>query len=269
MAGLLPVTLFAMSAAAERAPSSRLVDRVSVALGRSRLGRRWIGHLAARRPDLLLKALGYSLSSAAELEGAQWPASLARFEDVAPIVLSSNAANRGVSSMSVVEVAHLWRLAAESPARTLIEIGRERGGSTLVMAAAMAKDATLYSYDPQSKHGAQGQEFDRQLSNALARYGLDEHVRILQEDSKTATAPSGSYGLVLVDGDPSYDGTRSDFERFCLHLAPGGRALFHDAVAGGPRERELAPLLREIEADSTFERQPDVGTFADFKRLTT
>jgi predicted O-methyltransferase YrrM len=262
-----PVTLFAMSAAAERAPTSRLVDRASVALGRSRLGRRWIGHLAARRPDLLLKALGYS--SAAELEGAQWPASLARFEDVAPIVLSSNAANRGVSSMSVVEVAHLWRLAAESPARTLIEIGRERGGSTLVMAAAMAQDATLYSYDPQSKHGAQGQEFDRQLSNALARYGLDEHVRILEEDSKTATAPSGSYGLVLVDGDPSYAGTRSDFERFCVHLAPGGRALFHDAVAGGPRERELAPLLREIEGDSTFERQPDVGTFADFKRLIT
>ena len=128
----------------------------------------------------------------------------------------------------------------------------------------MADGATLYSYDPQSKHGAVGQEFDRQLAHALARYGLDARVRVLEDDSRTATPPPGRYGLVLVDGDPSYAGTRSDFDRFCRNLAPARRALFHDAVAGGPRERELAPLLREIEADPVFRREPDVGTFADF-----
>lgn len=251
---------------ANRGMTSQLVRRMSVALGSSRVGRRWVSHLAFERPDLLLGTLGYSLSSAARLREAQWPSSLEGFEDVAPIVLSSNAANRGVSSMSLVEVAHLWRLSAEAPTKTLIEIGRERGGSTLVIAAAMAADATLHSYDPQSKHGAGGREFDDQLRDALVRYGLQTRVRIVEEDSKTAALPPGEYGLVLVDGDPSYAGTRSDFERFCRRLAPGGRALFHDAAAGGPRERELAPLLREIEADSTFERRPDTGTFADFAR---
>jgi predicted O-methyltransferase YrrM len=241
---------------------------MSASAGTSRVGRRFVAHLAADRPDLLLRALGYTLSEHAHLDSLSvWPPSLDRFEDVAPVVLSSNEANRGVSSMSLVEVAHLWRLAADTPTPTIVEIGRERGGSTLVIAAAMMKDATLYSFDPQSKHGGgRGAMFDEQLQGALARYGLDTHVRISLEDSRFAELPPGEYGLVLIDGDPTYAGTRSDFERFCQRLAPGGRALFHDAAAGGPRQQELAPLLREIRADPTFERQADVGTFADFKR---
>ena len=78
--------------------------------------------------------------------------------------------------------------------------------------------------------------------------------------------PEGEYALVLVDGDPSYEGTRLDFERFGRRLRPGGRVLFHDAVAGGPRAPQLAPLVAEIGGDPDFERQPDVGTFADFRR---
>jgi hypothetical protein len=31
----------------------------------------------------------------------------------------------------------------------------------------------------------------------------------------------------------------------------------------------LAPLLRDIESDPAFERQPDAGTFADFLRRVT
>lgn len=243
--------------------------RLSVALGDSRAGRRWISYLAVERPELLLNSLGYSFSSSANLDRVDWPVNLDRFEDIAPIVLSSNTANRGVSAMSLVEVAHLWRLAGSSPTKTLIEIGRERGGSTLVITAAMASDSMLHSYDPQSKHGTQGREFDRQLGSALARYGLDGRVTIHAEDSRTATPPDGAYGLVLIDGDPTYEGTRSDFERFGRRLGRGGRVLFHDAAAGGPREQELAPLLREIESDAAFERQPDAGTFADFMRKVT
>ena len=134
-------------------------------------------------------------------------------------MLSSNRANRVISSMSLVEVAHLWRLSAASPTKTLIEIGRERGGSTFVMAAAMPGDATLYSYDPQSKHGSAGQLFDRQIKDALARYALDERVHIVEESSATGASPPGTYGVVLVDGDRSYTGLRSDYERFCRHLA--------------------------------------------------
>jgi predicted O-methyltransferase YrrM len=233
----------------------------------SALGRRLFGHVAVVRPDLLLDPLGFTLSRNARLSDVDaWPAALETFADVAPLVLSSNAANRGVASMWLVEVAHLWRLAADAGDATIVEIGRERGGSTLVLAAAMGQEATLYSFDPQRKHPGVGKEFDDDLFDVLSRYGLSERVRLIQEDSHFAEVPPGEYALVLVDGDPSLEGTRSDFERFCRRLRPAGHALFHDAAPAGPRHADLKPLIAEIESDSGFERLPDVGTFVDFVR---
>ena len=231
------------------------------------VGRRLIGELAVERPGMLCGAVGAAMSRRSRFANvAVWPRELLGFEDVAPIVLSSNAANRAIASMRLDEVAHLWRLARQSGPGTLIEIGRERGGSTLVLSAAMHLEAVLISFDPQTKQGDRGRTFDDELSEALSRYGLDERVKLLVEDSHTATPPEGEYTLVLIDGDPSLDGTRADFERFGRRVRPGGRVLFHDAAPGGPRHATLSPLLTEVEAEAEFERQPDVGTFADFQR---
>jgi predicted O-methyltransferase YrrM len=164
------------------------------------------------------------------------------------------------------EAAHLWRLAAQAGPATLIEIGRERGGSTLLLAAATHPGASIYSYDPQTKHSEAGQEFDAQLSAALVRYDLGRRVHLIQEDSHVSPVPDGEFALVLVDGDPSLAGTRIDYERFCTRIRPGGHALFHDAAPGGVRSETLAPLMAEIENGSLFERQQDVGTFVHFRR---
>jgi predicted O-methyltransferase YrrM len=213
----------------------------------------------------LLGALGFSVSRDARFSRIDaWPSSAASFEDVAPLVLSSNPANRGLAAMSLVEIAHLWRLGAEAGESTVVEIGRERGGSTFVLAAALAGRGRLISYDPQGKLGSL--DYDVELREALARFGLDANVDLSVEDSHQAVLPEGEYALVLVDGDPSYEGTRRDFERFGCRLRPGGHILFHDAVAGGPRVRQLTPLVEEIERDDEFERRPDVGTFAHFVR---
>jgi predicted O-methyltransferase YrrM len=130
----------------------------------------------------------------------------------------------------------------------------------------MHAGATLHSFDPESKHGTRGEEFDAELADVLARHDLATNVRLVQEDSQVAALPEDQYALVLVDGDPSLAGTRLDFERFGRRLRPGGHALFHDAAPGGPRHDELEPLVAEIERDDDFVRQPDVGTFVDFVR---
>lgn len=216
---------------------------------------------------MLCGAVGPAMSRRSRFANVTvWPHELLAFEDVAPIVLSSNAANRGIASMRLDEVAHLWRLARASGPGTLIEVGRERGGSTLVLAAAMDPDATLVSFDPQTKQAERGVSFDEELAEALSRYGLDTRVRLVAEDSHTARPPDGDYALVLIDGDPSLEGTRTDFARFGRRVRPGGRVLFHDAAPGGPRNASLAPLLGELDADAEFERLPNVGTFADFRR---
>jgi predicted O-methyltransferase YrrM len=230
----------------------------------TKLGRSLVSVAAVERPDVLLGALGWSVSRDCRFRNlAEWPRSLSGFEDVAPLVHSSNAANRGLAAMSLVETAHLWRLAADTSTDQVIEIGRERGGSTFVLGVALGGRGRLVSFDPQSKLGSAA--FDDELRAALERYDI-RNVDLRLEDSHAAELPEGEYSLVLIDGDPTYEGTKRDFERFCRRLRRGGHALFHDATAGGPRTRQLAPLMEEIEADPEFERQPDVGTFAHFVR---
>jgi predicted O-methyltransferase YrrM len=221
---------------------------------------------ARERPDVLADALGWAHARVASLDGVPRDAGeLRSFEDVAPLVLTSSAADRGAASMRLDELAHLWRLARAAGPGTLVEIGRERGGSTLTLAAAVDPGGVVWSFDPQTKHGDGA--MDDALRAALERYGLGDRVRLVAEDSHTAEPPPGEYALVLVDGDPTTHGARLDFERYCLRLRPAGRALFHDATAGAPRHAALAPLLAEIEARAEFRRLPDIGTFTDFVRV--
>ena len=243
-----------------RKPARRVVRR----LLDSRAGRALVGVAALERPDVLLGALGFTLSRDARFTRITWPSSVSSFEDVAPLVLSSNPANRGLAAMTLAEAAHLWRLAAAVGDGTIVEIGRERGGSTFVLAAALANRGRLVSYDPQGKLGST--DYDAELRAALEHFGLAANVELSLEDSHVADPPKGEYALVLVDGDPSYEGTRLDFERFARRLGSGGHVLFHDAVAGGPRARQLAPLMAEIDADPDFDRRPDVATFAHYTR---
>jgi predicted O-methyltransferase YrrM len=168
--------------------------------------------------------------------------------------------------MRLDEIGFLWRAAAAA-GDTLVEIGRERGGSTVVLASAMSPESTLWSYDPQTKLG--DHDLDSELSALLARLGLEDKVHLIVEDSHLADPPPGEYGLVLIDGDPSIEGTRLDFERYAKRLRDGGLALFHDATPGAPRATQLAPLLVEIGTHPGFARQPDVGTFAVFARSTS
>ena len=238
------------------------------ALTRTRIGRRVLAKLVLSTEDLSLQTLGWSLATRASLpEAEQLPVSLDGFDQVAPLVLSSNPANRGLASMRLDEAAHLWSVARSAGDATLVEIGRERGGSTLLLAGAMAPGAELHSYDPQTKLG--GASPDASLAAVLDRYGLSGRVQLHVADSHTVEPPAGELGFVLVDGDPSYEGTRLDYERFCLRLRPRGHALFHDAVPPGPRHEALAPLLVEIEREGEFDRLPDVGTFAHFRRRGT
>ncbi len=175
----------------------------------SRIGRSLATVAAQERPEILLGALGWSLSGNRRFSDVErWPESVSGFEDIAPLV-------------------------------------------------------RLVSFDPQGKLGTSS--YDDELSSALARYGI-RNVELRLEDSHTADLPEGEYSLVLVDGDPSYDGTERDFDRFCRRLRPGGHALFHDAAPGGARSRQLAPLVEEIGRDPDFDRQPDVGTFVHFIR---
>src|SRR4051794_18004772 len=243
-------------------PMRKLLRRLVAAIVPTDVGRALLIVAASERPDVVADSLGYVHARGARIQLEEWPVRRPTFDEIAPLLLTSSAANRGLSSMRLDEVAFLWRAAAAVGEGTLVEIGRERGGSTLLLASAMSALSELFSFDPQSKLG--DSDLDRELLELLRRLGIDGRVRLIAEDPHVAEPPPGQYGLVLIDGDQSTEGMRLDFDQYGRRLRSGGLALFHDATPGEKRAVAMAPLLVEIEADPEFARQPDVGTFAVF-----
>lgn len=202
----------------------------------------------------------------------RWPASLEGFEDLA-FLFSSNQLSRGIASLQLDEAALLYRLARNVPSGAAVaEIGRFKGGSTLLLASALPAGAELWSYDLHVALRADmsGPELDAELTGALERYGLRDRVHLVVGDSRVVEPPPRAPALVFVDGDHSYEGARADYERWSGLLAPGGHLLFHDAVdAGGYGNHYpgIARLVEEIERDDrSLERQPDAGSIAHFTR---
>lgn len=239
------------------------------ALARTSLGSRALASLVASDPQLAIEALGPRLRG--DDGFARVPAEPRGFEDLA-FLFASNQLNRGIASLDLDEAAYLWRLVRGLEPGTLVEIGRFRGGSTFLIAAAMDERSRLVSYDLHVKGGS-GEERDRQLLAALEQAGLAGRVGLVVGDSRTAPAPEDPCALVFVDGDHSYEGVRADYERWREHVAPAGHLLFHDAVATRElttRDPNVARLIAEIEHDDReLERVGAAGSLVDFRRASS
>ena len=202
----------------------------------------------------------------------RWPETLEGFEDLA-FLFSSNQLSHGIASLQLDEAALLYRLAARAaPGAAVVEIGRFKGGTTLLLASALPDAAELWSYDLHValRPDLSGPQLDAELRTALERYGLAARVHLVVGDSRTAEPPPRAAELVFVDGDHTYEGARADYERWRELVAPGGHLLFHDAVDTGGYGNHypgIAKLVGEIERDDAdLERQPDTGSIAHFRR---
>jgi predicted O-methyltransferase YrrM len=201
----------------------------------------------------------------------RWPDALHGFEDLA-FLFSSNQLNHGIASLQLDEAALLYRLACRvATDGAAVEIGRFKGGSTLLLASALADGAALWSYDLHValRPDLSGPQLDSELRAALDRYGLSGRVHLVVGDSRTVEPPPRPCSLVFVDGDHTYEGARADYERWSELVAPGGHLLFHDAVDTGGYGNHypgVARLVSEIGHDERFERLPGAGSIAHFAR---
>ena len=203
---------------------------------------------------------------------ARWPDSIEGFEDLA-FLFSSNQLSHGIASLQLDEAALLYRLARNVPQGAAVaEIGRFKGGSTLLLASALPDGAELWSYDLHValRPDLPGPQLDAELSAALERFGLRERVHLVVGDSRVVEPPPRECALVFVDGDHTYEGARADYERWSRLVAPGGHLLFHDAVDAGGYGNHYPGIVRLVEEiqreDAAYERQPDAGSIAHFTR---
>ena len=195
-----------------------------------------------------------------------WPERIAGFEDLA-FLFSSTILAHGVASLRFDEAAYLYRLVRDLNPRTVVEIGRFRGGSTFLFAAAI-EDGVVHSYDLETRQGRAGADLDRELVEALRRYGLEERVRLITADSRTADPPGAEIDLLFIDGDHRETGVRADFERWAPWLSPRGHLLFHDAVAAPDLvpTNETGPARVAAQTGEEWEGRAGAGSLAHFTR---
>jgi predicted O-methyltransferase YrrM len=248
-----------------RGLTKTLVARIAA----STPGRRALAAVADTEPAVLVEALGPKVNRTARFGAVhEWPDAVDAFEDLA-FLFSSNQLHHAIISMTVHEGAYLFALANSLDAATIVEIGRSKGGSTMLLAAAMTPGSRLISYDLHVKASA-GRRSDAELLAALRRYGLDKRVELVVADSRTVEGPA-ECDLVLVDGDHTYEGVRADWEAWRPRIRVGGHVVFHDAVPDGlatPHEGVIR-LMDEIRASQPeFAEIGGSGTLAHFERLT-
>jgi len=201
---------------------------------------------------------------------ASWPRRAASFEDL-DFLFTSGQLNHGIASLRFDEAALLFRLARSLGPATIVELGRFKGGSTFLLAVAMAPGSELWSYDLHLEvpAGATGEELDSELGAALQRYGL-AGVHLVVADTRTVEQPSPELDLLFIDADHRYEGVRADFERWGTRVRPGGHVLFHDAVDDGGWGTGYPGVRRLVEevtrAGGQFRRAEGAGTIAHFVR---
>lgn len=193
------------------------------------------------------------------------------FEDLAGL-FSSSILNHGAISMPIRQAAYVFGVARRSGARTAIEIGRWRGGSTILLAAALGPGGKVWSIDLGEKEarslGSVG-GLDAQTKAFCEGHGLD--VELLVGDSRTIDVDTGEVDVVLIDGEHSYDAARNDFERFGRRVRVGGAVLFDD-VADDPilpaLKGEVDRAVDEVVAGGDFVLRQVVNRLAHVERVS-
>ena len=159
-------------------------------------------------------------------------------------------------------------------AKKAIEIGRWRGGSTLVLAARWDVTASSGRSTSARRHervlGEDEEALDEETRRFCERFGLD--VDLVVGDSHTLELDTGEVDVVLVDGDHTYEGTRTDVERWGRRLRIGGALFVDDAFDDYfvPSHPESAGrVVRELQAAGDFRLVKAADRLAHLERVAS
>jgi predicted O-methyltransferase YrrM len=193
------------------------------------------------------------------------------FEHLAGLFTSSSL-DHYIISMTIRQAAYLFGLIRQVKPHKVIEVGRYRGGSTLVIAAAMNGEGEFWSIDI-GEQGynlppSMGNQFDKRLASVCDRYGL--RANLVTGDSRTIDVDTGEVDLVLIDGDHTYEGAKNDFERFGRRTRRGGSLLVDDVFDEPLFENQhlgVRRVVEEVIAQGGFKLIRAVDRLAHLERI--
>lgn len=184
------------------------------------------------------------------------------FDDLLPL-FHLGQQNRGLLRQEFDEAALLYRVVSQMQTPYGVEIGRLKGGSTLLLASAVGQGGKIISIDIAPLE-------DTPLRRVLEQLGLMDRVELITGDANLVTV-EGSLDFVFIDGDHSYEGARKDHDRWTPRLKPGGIAIYHDmalARKNASQWSSLRKLRQEIldTQEDQFELVEEKGSMSVFRR---
>lgn len=226
--------------------------------------------------NLLLQVFGPRLNRKPNLDNMTFDLDASNslgFEHLAGL-FASNSLNHAVIGMPIRQAAYLFGLIQQMKARKVIEIGRYKGGSTLLLSVAMKGQGTLWSVDIGEKEvrmfrDGNAHSFDDQLRDVCMKLDL-KNIEVIVGDSRTLEIETGDVDLVFIDGDHSYEGVKNDFERFGRRVRVGGALLFDDTFDEEffkTHTESVGRLVREILAEGQFKLIKGVNRLSHLERI--
>ena len=133
------------------------------------------------------------------------------------------------------EISALLRLVKEARPKSLLEIGTANGGTLFLLTRVAAPDAKLLSVDlPDGPFGGGYPAWKQSLFQVFPLPG--QRIELIRDNSHDPAVLSqvskllGDQGLdfLLIDGDHSYAGVKSDFEMYGPLVKSPGLIALHD-----------------------------------------
>jgi Methyltransferase domain len=232
--------------------TERLVERspvVALNALRSRHGELWLAR-ALNKPD------------ASKLGDLEVPQEVDGFEDLSFLFWSSPL-NRRFIRLDLDEAATLYKVVKNITNAHGIEIGRFKGGSTLMLASAVGPQGRLFSIDTEPQD-------DLGLEAILSQMNLLDRVELLVADAGKVEHDR-QIDFVFIDGDHSYEGARRDHNKWGSKVRPRGFIIHHDMGNARPLSSQwesLAKLSLEIKTvqKDVLELAHEVGSMIIFRR---
>ena len=130
----------------------------------------------------------------------------------------------------------LYGLVRSIKPEVCVEIGSAIGKSASYIGMALKENGRgmLYAIDPHKPtewNDVNAIDSLKEFTRNISALGVREQVSIIRSYSDAAARDwKLPIDLIFIDGDPSYEGVKRDWELFLPHVKPSGIVIFHDTM---------------------------------------
>ncbi len=190
------------------------------------------------------------------------PQAISGFDDCS-FLFTSNSLNHGLSRLTIEEAAWLYRKIKSLVSPNVLEIGRFKGGTAFLLAAA---GATVTSIDSGALEGQR--RFSEDLMRALERVDLSDKVNPLIADALEYPVEDGRYDLVFLDvGAVPVSLLDRIFKRWWPAVAVGGELIFRDGKCTSLADNESYVRCLDVECLSAEMDDLAPGSFVRIVKM--